>query len=377
MLSPVPSERERVDVLIVGAGIAGLACARALADAGRGPVVLERARGVGGRCATRRVGSGQPVDHGVCFFHGRDRELVAALGALPEADRVHGWPYRVSGRGTPCSPRAYAEGEARVALRPGVSAFPKALARGLDVRLRHRVDGLAVTTEGFVVHGVRGVDSGDSPDADEASDAAFALEAPEVVLAMAPQQSARLLATLDPADSAAAPGLRAARRLCEMLHAFPCATLILGYDGALGATLGWDMRYPETGHAIQLVSHDSSKREDPAQTVLVVQARPSWSSRFLQLEPERWSAALLEEARAAVPELSAPPLWQQTHRWSFARVDPGSALALPMRIGGPRGGFLSLAGDAFSPETGVEGAWLAGRRLARELIHPSRWSRAP
>jgi phytoene dehydrogenase-like protein len=49
--------------VIVGAGIAGLACARELASCGREAVVLERSRGVGGRCATRRV-NGQPVDHG-------------------------------------------------------------------------------------------------------------------------------------------------------------------------------------------------------------------------------------------------------------------------------------------------------------------------
>ena len=38
---------------------------------GRGPAgaVIERARGVGGRCATRRV-EGQAVDFGVLFFHG-------------------------------------------------------------------------------------------------------------------------------------------------------------------------------------------------------------------------------------------------------------------------------------------------------------------
>ena len=43
-------------VIIVGAGIAGLACARSLADAGMNPVVLDKGRGLGGRVATRRAG---------------------------------------------------------------------------------------------------------------------------------------------------------------------------------------------------------------------------------------------------------------------------------------------------------------------------------
>ncbi|HYD41115.1 MAG TPA: NAD(P)-binding protein, partial [Anaeromyxobacter sp.] len=53
-MHPMP-ERARVPVLVVGAGVAGLSCARVLATAGRSAPVLDRARGVGGRCATRRV----------------------------------------------------------------------------------------------------------------------------------------------------------------------------------------------------------------------------------------------------------------------------------------------------------------------------------
>jgi predicted NAD/FAD-dependent oxidoreductase len=53
----------QVDIAIVGACVSGLTLARALALRGRAPVIFERERGVGGRCATRRV-EGQPVDHG-------------------------------------------------------------------------------------------------------------------------------------------------------------------------------------------------------------------------------------------------------------------------------------------------------------------------
>ncbi len=81
--------------VVVGAGVAGLACAGALAAAGRAVVVLERARGVGGRCATRPL-DGQPVDSGPAFLHGRDPGFLALLDAVPGARRP-GWPAVLEG----------------------------------------------------------------------------------------------------------------------------------------------------------------------------------------------------------------------------------------------------------------------------------------
>ena len=51
------------DVVIVGAGVAGLACARRLTASGRSPLVLERANAIGGRVRTDHV-DGFLLDHG-------------------------------------------------------------------------------------------------------------------------------------------------------------------------------------------------------------------------------------------------------------------------------------------------------------------------
>ncbi len=45
-------------IAVIGSGMAGLACARRLADAGRAPVVFDQGRGIGGRLATRRTSDG-------------------------------------------------------------------------------------------------------------------------------------------------------------------------------------------------------------------------------------------------------------------------------------------------------------------------------
>ncbi len=68
------------DSIVVGAGIAGLAAARALAEAGRRVLILEAGDRIGGRMDTRRVpGLDAPVELGAEFIHGRPPELLALL----------------------------------------------------------------------------------------------------------------------------------------------------------------------------------------------------------------------------------------------------------------------------------------------------------
>ena len=73
MASPwlrVSAQNERFDVIVVGAGVAGLACARALRAQGMKVVVLEARNRVGGRVWTDRSWPGAPVDLGAQWIHG-------------------------------------------------------------------------------------------------------------------------------------------------------------------------------------------------------------------------------------------------------------------------------------------------------------------
>lgn len=98
--------RTKHDTIVIGAGIAGLSCAQRLAGAGADVLVLDKARGVGGRCATWRLRD-QPIDHGVAFLHCASAEMWASIAAVPEGAGIEGWPKAVFGRGAPCQPRAF------------------------------------------------------------------------------------------------------------------------------------------------------------------------------------------------------------------------------------------------------------------------------
>lgn len=71
-----------VDVLIVGAGAAGLAAARALSDRGRSLAILEARERTGGRILTiRPAGASLPMELGAEFVHGRQPATFALAQA--------------------------------------------------------------------------------------------------------------------------------------------------------------------------------------------------------------------------------------------------------------------------------------------------------
>ncbi len=65
-------------VTVVGAGLAGLACARALHDAGASVRVLDRGRVPGGRLASRRLDD-RPVDLGASYLTAEPGSRFAAV----------------------------------------------------------------------------------------------------------------------------------------------------------------------------------------------------------------------------------------------------------------------------------------------------------
>jgi monoamine oxidase len=72
-----------VDIVVVGAGAAGIAAARRIAAAGRRCVLVEATDRVGGRCITDTAAFGVPFDRGARWIHMPDSNPVAKLAPRP------------------------------------------------------------------------------------------------------------------------------------------------------------------------------------------------------------------------------------------------------------------------------------------------------
>ena len=123
-------------VVVVGAGIAGLACARELVAAGVPVRVLERGRVVGGRLASKRFG-GRPADIGAAYLTADDPGFLGVLDGWRAAGLARPWTdtFAVAspaGRDTTTGPM-------RWAAPAGLRSLAEDLARDLDVTLGHEV----------------------------------------------------------------------------------------------------------------------------------------------------------------------------------------------------------------------------------------------
>src|SRR5687767_6931136 len=75
---------------IIGAGICGLMAARELTQNGYQVWLLDKARGVGGRMATRRVDNAV-FDHGAQFFTSRSAEFSGLVDEMQQAQVARQW----------------------------------------------------------------------------------------------------------------------------------------------------------------------------------------------------------------------------------------------------------------------------------------------
>ncbi len=323
-----PAAAKTLRVAVVGAGMAGLAAARSLADAGHAPVVFEKSRGPGGRAATRRAGPRQ-FDHGAQYFSVRDPSFRRHVDAWIDAGIVSAWPRRVARPGTPEATPA--SGGDRFVGVPGMNAVCRHLAADLNVQYETRVSALRHEDGGWTLVGAE-------------SEGPF-----DAVIVSAPApQAAELVGEVSAAlrERAAGVGFR------------PCWAVmgtVRGGDPEIDALFFDDA-------ALAWAAADHTKPGRPATRGWVLHATAEWSAGHLEADGDRVIALLCDRLRAlAGIELETDGA--MAHRWRYARVaDPLDEAALV-----DENGSLVLCGDWCVGESRLENAWLSGIAAAARV----------
>lgn len=321
------SRSVRDEVLVVGGGISGVACARALGAAGTPVRVLERSPEVGGRMAARALPEGagdraHVVDLGAAYFTVRDEEFAAVVDGWRARGLARPWTDTLASR----------DADGSWSSRPGPQRW--AAPGGLRSLVADLAEGLVVVTG----HTVTSVEPGPAVDGAAAR---------AVVLAMPDPQAARLLR-------------HGAQRSCRALVADrvwePVISVVLGYGHR-----GW-APFPAAfvnGHPdLDLVADDGDRRGDGA-PVLVAHTTAARARRHLD-DPDA-AVAPVVAAVTELLDLSGAPAWTFAHRWSHASpTRPHSEeFALTDEL-------VGLCGDGWgSPR--VETAWRSGTLLGRAV----------
>ena len=120
-------------VIVVGAGIAGLACARELLDAGVPAKVLERGRVVGGRLASRKFDD-RYADIGAAYITADDPGFRGQLDSWRIAGLAHPWTDTLLAFDKGNTPRP-TTGPMRWSAPGGLRGLAEDLAGELDVTL--------------------------------------------------------------------------------------------------------------------------------------------------------------------------------------------------------------------------------------------------
>jgi renalase len=305
---PTPSYQH---IAVVGAGLAGLACARTLAQAGHRVTLFEKADGVGGRMASRSTPFGQ-FDHGAQYFTVRDPRFARVLELSPGLCRP--WSanaVRVLDPHGRIAEAALPKRESHWVGVPGMDALAQYWAQPLAasgcLKLETRVTRIERDTLDRARWQLRTAGPEDSVHVYSGFHA--------VLLALPSALAAGLLQ-----QSALVPAF--AQRIAEVEVA-ACWTLMLAFPQALQPTLSylgpqWNAAL-STHHRIAWLARESSKPGRGAVERWTVQASAAWSDEHLEDDRLRVQAKLLK-AFSEVTGIRAEPTHAEVHRWRHGKT---------------------------------------------------------
>ncbi len=305
-LNSVLTPRTPPRVAVVGAGIAGLTCARELCLRGFDPVVFEADDRLGGRCSSRSTRIGI-FDDGAQSINGATRLPAYVVQRPGELAALHSWTVAATPAEEARNGRDWGkvEDEADVTRTlkpmgavgvPSMLALANSLARPLDVRLHTAIHQAYRRGASWTLRGAAGE---------------FVEDFQALVLAM----PAPLAVPLARASSELVHALRAVRYRSRWV-------LLLGSERPVGLP-----GYREfQGSPIERIAamHSKPGRDTNAPQRWFVEADARWSLQHEHDDAETVADLLLENFRAHAGR-SVTPNFLSAHQWRHAFVETPAA----------------------------------------------------
>jgi renalase len=308
----------RQKIAIIGAGIAGLACARRLSDAGLNLVVFDKGRKAGGRTATRRVAGGIQFDHGAQYFTARSPAFSSVLEMMLSCGAAALWDD--------------GSGKTHFVGTPGMDSLARYLGRDLEIHQSTEVATVRPARNGWAVD-----------------------------IGLATHQFDKVIITI-PAPQVinlfGQPGVFAGE--LEGARFNPCLTLMAALEPLCAPPF---VSRTDTDDALAWIAEDSSKPDRGTEACWVAQASPSWSAKYLNSDSEAIAAMMLPMLCDRLGITNAKVRYVTAHRWRYAKVS--EPLGKPF-IRHPSGTLY--AGGDWCLGARLEAAWTSGDSIARDIL---------
>jgi renalase len=309
---------------VIGAGLAGISCARRLSAAGWQLRLIECQRAPGGRIATRRF-EAAAFDHGAQYLTVRDPSLRAVIEAAHAAGAALCWQPRWPGGDQE-------RGDLWVGA-PAMSALPRFLSQDLDIEYGARITRIERTGAGWTLIDDRGTAHPDF------GFVVLALPAPEALLLAA-------------GHTALTDRLRAVQMA-------PCLAAMVAFAGAVGDV-------PDAGftddEVLPWFARNGSKPGRDAPDAWVMHASADYSRREFDAPPAQVLTTLLARLSGQLGRALPGVLLSDLHRWRHARVE--APLGEPFLL--DRQSQIGFCGD-WCLDARAEAAFLSGNAMGAAL----------
>ncbi|XUP36170.1 NAD(P)-binding protein (plasmid) [Xanthomonas axonopodis pv. vasculorum] len=316
-------------IAVIGAGLAGLACAQQLQAAGHAVTVFDQAKAPGGRMRHCSAEQWQ-CDHGAQYFTARDPAFAAVVDTWVDAGIAAPWPARIaSWDGTQL--RRSQSVLTRYVGVPEMTAPARALAAQLEVRLCAQVRALQRSRQGWRVLV--------SQDVAECLFDSVLLAVPAPSAAALVEQAAPALVTI-----------------AERARMQPAWAVMAHFDAPIDP--GFDALFVNAG-PLRWVARNSSKPARAGAETWLLHAAAEWSQAHCDALPGHVIASLVPELAA----LGLPmPQSSDAFFWNVASSDPALQIGCvwDAQLG------LGMCGDWLAGGK-VEGAWQSAMALARRV----------